>query len=104
MEIDRGRRWSQAIDIESLDHLIETHHFILGYAPTVGDSYTLINNDSTDAVTGTFAGLAQGATFDTTFNTTTYRFQVDYAGGTNTNDVIVTNVTIPSELVVRKSA
>ncbi len=35
-----------------------------GYTPAaVGNSYTIINNDGTDAVTGTFAGLAEGATF-----------------------------------------
>src|SRR5262249_29398981 len=31
----------------------------LGYTPTEGDFYTIINNDGTDAVTGTFVGQPQ---------------------------------------------
>lgn len=32
------------------------------YAPAAGDRFTLVENDGTDAVTGTFASLPQGAT------------------------------------------
>src|SRR5439155_23696682 len=36
----------------------------LGYLPTAGDSYTIVNNDGTaDAVVGTFAGHAEGTSF-----------------------------------------
>ncbi|WP_420566334.1 DUF4347 domain-containing protein [Thalassobaculum sp.] len=55
---------------------------VLGYTPAIGDSYTLINNDGTDDVTGTFSGLAEGAT--TTINGQLFR--ISYAGGTG-NDV-----------------
>lgn len=77
-----------------------TLNFILGYAPTIGDSYKLINNDNTDAVGGIFTGLPQAATFDTTYDLTTYRFRVDYAGGLGANDVVVTNVSIPEPSTV----
>jgi autotransporter-associated beta strand protein len=62
----------------------------LGYLPAVGDSFVILNNDSTDAVVGTFAGLADGASL-TASNAT---LVIDYNGGTG-NDVVltVTNVT-----------
>lgn len=59
-----------------------TLNVVLGYTPAIGDSYTLINNDGADAVTGTFSGLAEGAT--TTINGQLFR--ISYAGGTG-NDV-----------------
>ena len=33
-----------------------------GFTPTANGSYVLIANDGVDAVTGTFTGLAEGAT------------------------------------------
>jgi fibronectin-binding autotransporter adhesin len=61
-----------------------------GFEPSLSDVYTIINNDGSDAVTGTFAGLAQGATFtvgDVTFT-------ISYTGGTG-NDVTLTATTVP---------
>ncbi len=55
------------------------------FVPTIGQSFTIIDNDLADAVTGTFAGLAQGASF--TANGVTY--QISYTGGTG-NDVVLT--------------
>ncbi len=57
----------------------------LGYAPAVGDSYTLINNDGSDAISGTFNGLAEGSTI--TIGAAV--FQISYVGGTG-NDVVLT--------------
>lgn len=54
------------------------------YTPGVSDSFTLIDNDGADAVTGTFSGLAEGATV--TFNGQTLR--ITYVGGTG-NDVVL---------------
>ena len=54
---------------------------INSFAPTVG-SFTIINNDGVDAVSGTFAGLAEGATF--AIGSQNYR--ISYVGGTG-NDV-----------------
>ncbi|MGB7325374.1 MAG: hypothetical protein WBD31_10930, partial [Rubripirellula sp.] len=59
----------------------------LGYAAIVGSSYTIINNDGTDAVVGTFAGLGEGG--QVTINGHT--FQISYVGGTG-NDVVLTAV------------
>src|SRR5204863_9513698 len=40
-----------------------TLEITLGYAPAVGDTFTIIDNDGRDDVTGTFAGLPEGAEF-----------------------------------------
>lgn len=56
-----------------------------GYSPAVGESYVIVNNDGSDAVTGTFSGLAQDASF--TQNGIT--FSISYTGGDG-NDVVLT--------------
>ncbi|MEQ8334582.1 DUF4347 domain-containing protein [Nisaea sp.] len=53
--------------------------------PAAGASYILIDNDGVDAVTGTFSGLAEGASI--TAGGATYT--ISYAGGTG-NDVVLT--------------
>ncbi|MCS6850436.1 MAG: autotransporter-associated beta strand repeat-containing protein, partial [Gemmataceae bacterium] len=57
----------------------------LGFSPAVGDTFTIINNDGTDPVNGTFAGLPEGALV-TIGNR---RFKISYVGGTG-NDVVLT--------------
>jgi uncharacterized repeat protein (TIGR03803 family) len=59
-----------------------------GYTPTPGTRFTLINNDLADPVTGTFAGLAEGATL--TIGSSLY--QISYQGGDG-NDVVLTCIT-----------
>lgn len=56
-----------------------------GFVPKVGQSYTIIDNDGTDAVAGTFAGIAEGGTY--TNQGVTYT--VTYKGGDG-NDVVLT--------------
>jgi len=53
--------------------------------PTGSTSLTLINNDSTDAVTGTFTGLAEGGTVTAGTNS----YTISYKGGDG-NDVVLT--------------
>ncbi len=57
-------------------------------APAPGQAFTIIANDGTDAVAGTFAGLAEGATFVSNGRT----LRISYAGGDG-NDVVLTDVT-----------
>lgn len=57
-----------------------------GYAPAVGDSFTILENNSVTAITGAFAGLPEAATF--TVDST--QFQITYTGGANNNDVVLT--------------
>ncbi len=62
-----------------------------GFLPSLNDKFTIINNDGTDAVTGTFNGLAQGATF--VVDGVTYT--INYAGGDG-NDVVLTATSVPA--------
>jgi fibronectin-binding autotransporter adhesin len=61
------------------------------FKPVAGNSFVIINNDSTDAVTGTFSGLAEGATFTLGGSV----FKISYVGGTG-NDVVLTVQGVPS--------
>lgn len=61
------------------------------YKPKAGETYTIIKNDGSDAVTGTFAGLPEG----TTFKVSGYVFQITYKGGTG-NDVVLTVKSVPT--------
>jgi CSLREA domain-containing protein len=54
----------------------------VGYASNVGDRFVIISNDGSDAVNGTFAGLAEGATL--ALGGSSYR--ITYVGGDG-NDV-----------------
>ena len=56
-----------------------------GFTPSVGQTFEIINNDGNDAVNGTFAGLAEGATFTQAGVT----YSISYVGGTG-NDVVLT--------------
>jgi autotransporter-associated beta strand protein len=55
---------------------------------SVGATFTIIDNDGTDPVVGTFLGLPEGATF--TVNGHNYR--INYAAGINNNDVVLTQL------------
>lgn len=61
-----------------------------GYVPQGGDVFTLIDNDGVDAITGTLAGLPEGATL--TFNGVL--LQISYLGGDG-NDLVLTVNTPP---------
>ena len=58
---------------------------IPGFTAAANDSFTIIRNDSTDAVIGTFTGLAEGAIFVAGGQA----FQISYSGGDG-NDVVLT--------------
>jgi hypothetical protein len=61
-----------------------------GYAPADGDRLMIIDNDGIDLVTGTFAGLEQGAAFPLGDRTA----YIDYRGGTG-NDVVIQFTPVP---------
>lgn len=62
-----------------------TLELTFGYAAQPGDSFLLVANDDVDPVIGTFAGLAEGATF----TADGVMLGITYAGGTG-NDVVLT--------------
>src|SRR5690606_26376774 len=64
-----------AVDVSGTT-LLATHNYTAGQ----GDSYTIIVNDAADAITGTFSGLAEGATTTASGNGTA--LTASYIGGT----------------------
>ncbi|MBV9470059.1 MAG: hypothetical protein JOZ57_12540 [Abitibacteriaceae bacterium] len=59
-----------------------------GFRPAVGTQFIIIANDGTDAVTGTFSGLPQGATITTPNGV---RCHITYNGGDG-NDVVLSSL------------
>ena len=59
---------------------------LLGFTPTVGNVFTIIDNDRTDPVVGSFMLLGEGATFCVGGT----QFRISYAGGVDGNDVTLT--------------
>jgi autotransporter-associated beta strand protein len=67
----------------------------VNFTSAVGNAFTIINNDGTDPVAGTFTGLPQNATFHIGGE----QFTISYTGGTG-NDVVLTRlVTSPLPLL-----
>jgi fibronectin-binding autotransporter adhesin len=66
----------------------------LGFTLSGSESFVIINNDESDAVTGTFSGLAEGATF----NVGTNQLQITYVGGTG-NDVVLFRPSAPPAVI-----
>jgi autotransporter-associated beta strand protein len=54
-----------------------------------GQTFVIINNDSTDAISGIFNGFAEGATVLTNVAGSGCDLKISYVGGTNGNDVVL---------------
>ena len=65
--------------------------FLNSFVPTTGDSFVIIDNDGSDAVVGTFTGLAQGAVV----TVDGVSLAISYTGGTG-NDVTLSYV-VPAD-------
>ena len=63
-----------------------------GFVPALNDEFIIISNDVTDAVTGTFSGMADGSSF--TVDGVTY--QINYDGGDG-NDVVLTATAVAAD-------
>ncbi len=57
-----------------------------GFAPSLGEAFTLINNQGSAPINGTFDGLPEGATV----RSGPYGFTITYAGGASGNSVVLT--------------
>ena len=60
-----------------------------GFAPSLGDSFTILENDGTDLITTAFFGLEEGASLREFFAGQAFTFQITYAGGSNNNDIVL---------------
>jgi hypothetical protein len=63
----------------------------LRYTPTVGEPFLLIDNDGTDPISGTFAGMPEGMVFTVVNGANSATFQITYQGNTG-NDVVLTAI------------
>ncbi|MGV3551807.1 cadherin-like domain-containing protein [Rhizobium sp.] len=61
------------------------------FMPAVGDSFIIIDNDGTDAVSGIFSGLGEGYTIVTGYGDDDRVYRISYQGGDG-NDVVLTVV------------
>ncbi len=66
------------------------------YTPLVGDTFTIINNDGSDAITST-GGTTQGGFITSTDGRAT--FQVSYSGGDG-NDLVLTTTSARSSVLI----
>jgi hypothetical protein len=74
-------------------------HVDLAYAPAPNQTFTIIDNQTSNPIAGTFAGLPQGALLAAVYGGQTYEFTVDYTGGTG-NDLVLTHVPEPGCLIL----
>jgi sugar lactone lactonase YvrE len=63
----------------------------LNFAPAPGQQLLLVNNTAASAISGTFTGLAEGATRTAAYGGNTFTFRISYVGGTG-NDITLTRV------------
>ena len=66
------------------------------FTPTITSVMTIIEKSGSGAITGTFAGLAEGATVTSSTNSGT-TFSITYVGGSGSNDVRLTCTAIASD-------
>ena len=71
--------------------------FSLGYTPTIGDEFTIIDNETGSGISGIFSGVAQGDTITASYAGTPYDCRVSYTGGVSGHDVVVTVVRVSAE-------
>jgi len=98
-----GSHYAAQIDSSGADRLHATGVVDLGgsnldltllgsYVQTPGTLYTIIANDGSDPVSGTFSGLPQGATFTIGGKA----FRISYTGGPGHNDVTLRALASPT--------
>jgi hypothetical protein len=79
------------LNVSGTVNLAGTLNATLGFTPALNDSFTIVANNASDAVTGAFNGLAEGAYFPIGGKT----FRITYAGGTG-NDVVLWRTNAPA--------
>jgi parallel beta-helix repeat protein len=84
--------------IVTLGNATLTLNLISGYTVPSGQfpTFTIINNDNSDLVNGTFNGKAEGSTITAGGST----FTITYKGGVNSNDVVLIRDIAPTDLAI----
>jgi len=65
-----------------------TLNLVLGFEPPVGRSFEIVQGTAPDPISGTFAGLDEGAVFEQGG----FQFQITYIGGNTANSVVLTRL------------
>jgi hypothetical protein len=87
-----GSQYDQIIATQSVTINDANLVLTVGFTPTVGTMFEIINNQGSGAVSGTgFSGLTEGAIFSVSGDF----FQITYQGGTG-NDVVLTAEAAPA--------
>src|SRR5436190_820165 len=89
-DIDPVSATSDRVDVTGSVSLGGTLQLFFINPPSPGQSWTLIDNDGSDAVSGAFSGLPEGATFSNGYGTNR-TLHITYKGGDG-NDVVLSAV------------
>lgn len=85
------------LDVNGLVSLDGQLELLLGYKPIEGSSFLILNNRSSQPITGTFDALAEGTWFPAAGEGFDSTFAITYLGGDG-NDVVLTAVPEPLTL------
>jgi hypothetical protein len=85
---DAGTGYAQLQAGGAIDLGGSTLNLTFNFEPPVGSSFEILTNTSATPVSGTFAGLGQGALF----SQGSYQFQITYQGGTGDESVVLTRL------------
>ena len=81
----------------TLDSNAANLDIVLGFAPTLGQTFELIDVTADRAIDGTFNNLPEGSLYTTQYQGVDYGFTVSYLGGSG-NDLVLTSVPVPEPL------
>jgi hypothetical protein len=88
-----GTQYGQIIAADAVSLGGDLHvNLASGFTPPMGATFTVVTNQGTGPVNGTFAGLPEGATL----SVAGYQFQVSYVGGADHQDVTLTVTEVPT--------
>jgi len=76
------------LNVSGTVNLAGTLNATLGFTPAVNDTFTIIDNNATDVIVGTFNGLPQGSQF----SIGGVAFQISYTAGAGANNVTLTRL------------
>lgn len=89
-DIDPVQGVSDRVDVTGTVSLGGRLRLFFIHPPSPGQSWTLVDNDGTDSVSGAFSGLPEGAAFSTGYGTK-QTLRITYEGGDG-NDVVVSAI------------
>lgn len=83
-----GLEASAPVTAAAFDATGETANLALNFAPATGTNLTVVNCTGSGMIQGTFDNLAQGQRVELEYDSMTYVYLVNYAGGTG-NDLVL---------------